>query len=71
MRDFHFHTSIIWSINYNASIIESNIQCDVIKQPGETVSGLVPCNSCNTGTRALPDMYTRRPRASADISGNA
>ena len=28
-------------------------------------------NSCNTGTSALPDMYARRPRASADISGNA
>ena len=41
MHDFQFHTndfSIIWSINYNASIIESNIQCDVMKQPGETVS---------------------------------
>ena len=38
MGDFQFHTSIIWSINYNASIIESNIQCDVMKQPGETVS---------------------------------
>ena len=29
------------------------------------------CNSCNTGTSALPDMYARRPRASVDISGNA
>ena len=41
MRDFQFHTkdfSIIWSINYNASMIGSNIQCDVMKQPGETVS---------------------------------
>ena len=41
MRDFQFHIndfSIIWSINYNASIIESNIQCDVMKQPGEIVS---------------------------------
>ena len=36
MRDFQFHTSIIWSINYNASVTESNIQCDVMKQPGET-----------------------------------
>ena len=41
MRDFQFHTkgfSIIWSINYSASVIGSNIQCDVMKQPGETVS---------------------------------
>ena len=41
MRDFQFHTkdfSIIWSINYNASMIGSNIKCDVMKQPGETVS---------------------------------
>ena len=41
MRDFQFHTkdfSIIWSINYNASVIGSAIQCDVIKQPGETAS---------------------------------
>ena len=30
--------SIIWSINCNISVIGSNIQCDVIKQPGETVS---------------------------------
>ena len=29
------------------------------------------CNSCNTGTSALPDMYARHLRASADISGNA
>ena len=28
-------------------------------------------NSCNTGKSALPDMYARCPRASADISGNA
>ena len=36
-----FHTrdfSTIWSINYNASMIGSNIQCDVMKQPGETIS---------------------------------
>ena len=41
MRDFQFHTkdfSIIWSINNNASMIGSNIQCDVMKQPGETIS---------------------------------
>ena len=41
MRDFQFHTkhfSIIWSINYNASVMGSNIQCDVMKQNGETVS---------------------------------
>ena len=38
MRDFQFHTSIIWSINYNASVIESNIHYDVMKQPGEIVS---------------------------------
>ena len=38
MGDFQFHASIIWSINYNASVIESNIQCDVMKQPGEIVS---------------------------------
>ena len=31
MRDFQFQTSIICSINYNASIIESNIQCDVME----------------------------------------
>ena len=29
------------------------------------------CNSCNTGKSALPDVYARRPRASADISGSA
>jgi len=29
------------------------------------------CNSYNTGTSALPDIYTQRPRASADISGEA
>ena len=28
-------------------------------------------NSCNTGTSTLPDVYAQRPRASADISGNA
>ena len=41
MCDFQFQTkdlSIIWSINYNASVIGSNIQCDVMKQPGETIS---------------------------------
>ena len=31
MRDFQFHISIIWSIDYNASIIESKIQCDVME----------------------------------------
>ena len=31
MCDFQFHTSIIWSTDYSASIIESNIQCDVMK----------------------------------------
>ena len=38
---FSFHTndfSIVWSISYNASIIGSSIHCDVMKQPGETVS---------------------------------
>ena len=34
-------------------------------------SVLQACNSCNTGRSALPDMYARRPRASADISGKA
>ena len=29
------------------------------------------CNSYNTGTRALPDIYARCPRASAYISGKA
>ena len=29
------------------------------------------CNSYNTGMSALPDMHTRHPRASANISGNA
>ena len=29
------------------------------------------CNSCNTGTSALPDMYVRCPRVSANISGKA
>ena len=41
MRDLQFHTNgfgIIWRINYNASVIESKIQCDVIKQPGIIVS---------------------------------
>ena len=38
MRDFQFHTSIIWSINYNVSVVESNIHCDVMEQPGEIVS---------------------------------
>ena len=41
MHDFQFQTkdlSIIWSINYDASVIGSNIQCDVMKQPGETIS---------------------------------
>ena len=41
MCDLQFHTndfSIIWRINYNAPVIESNIYCDLIKQPGETVS---------------------------------
>ena len=40
-RDLQFYTndfSIIWRINYIASVIGSNIQCDVIKQPGEIVS---------------------------------
>ena len=37
----HIHFSIIWRINYrlyNATVIGSNIHCDLIKQPGETVS---------------------------------
>ena len=41
MRDLQFHTNdfiIIWRINYNATVIGSNIHCDLIKQPGETVS---------------------------------
>ena len=41
MCDLQFHTidfSIIRRINHNASIIGSNIQCDVIEQPGEIVS---------------------------------
>ena len=41
MRDLQFHTndfSIVWRSNYNASVIGSNIQCDVIQQPGEIVS---------------------------------
>ena len=41
MRDLQFHTndfSIIWRINYNATVIGSNIHCDLMKQPGETVS---------------------------------
>ena len=29
--DFQSYTSINWSINYNASLKESNIQCDVIE----------------------------------------
>ena len=31
------------------------------------------CNSCNTGTSTLPDMFAQHPRAwaSADISDNA
>ena len=28
----------IWRINHNATVIGSNIHCDLIKQPGETVS---------------------------------
>ena len=41
MHDLQFHTndfSIIWKINYKAAIIGSNIHCDLMKQPGETVS---------------------------------
>ena len=41
MCDLQFHTidfCIIWSINYNASIIGSSIHCDVMKKPGETIS---------------------------------
>ena len=38
MRDFQFHTKDLLSINYNASMIGSNIQCDVMKQTGETIS---------------------------------
>ena len=30
--------SIIWRINHNATVIGSNIHCDLIKQCGETVS---------------------------------
>ena len=55
MRDFPFHTkyfSIIWSINYNASVIGSNIQYDVMKQPGETVSA----GQC----RSVPLFYNER-----------
>ena len=40
MRDLQFYANdfiIIWRINYNASVIGSDIHCDVIKQPGETV----------------------------------
>ena len=39
-----FHTNdfrIIWRINCNASAIGSNTHCDVIKQPGETVSAAI------------------------------
>ena len=38
MRDLQFHTndfSIIWRINYNATVTGSNIHCDLIKQPRE------------------------------------
>ena len=41
MHDLQFHTndfSIIWRINYKAAVIGSNIRCDLMKQPGETVS---------------------------------
>ena len=41
MCDLYFHTndfSIIWRINYNSTVKGSNIHCDIIKQPGETVS---------------------------------
>ena len=41
MPDVQLHSNdfgIIWSINYIASVIGSDIQCDVIKQPGETLS---------------------------------
>ena len=34
----HYNFSIIWNINYKASVIGSNIQYDVMKQPGETFS---------------------------------
>ena len=41
MHDIQLHTndfSIIWGNNNNATIIGSDIQYDVMKQPGETVS---------------------------------
>ena len=41
MCDLQFQTndfSIIWRINYKATVIGRNIHCDLIKQPGETVS---------------------------------
>ena len=41
MRDFQIHTNdfnIIWSVNYNVSVIENNIKGDVMKHHGETVS---------------------------------
>ena len=41
MHDLQFHTnvfSIIRRVNYNPSVIESKIQCDLAKQPGKIVS---------------------------------
>ena len=38
MRDFQYHTKDFRSINYNDSVIGSNIQYYVMIQPGETVS---------------------------------
>ena len=32
---------------------------------------LITLYSCNMGTSDLPDIYARRPRASADISGKS
>ena len=41
MRDIQLYSNdfgTIWSIDNNASIVGSIFQCDVMKQPGETVS---------------------------------
>ena len=55
---------IVWKIKHSYEI---NLLLFLFHSAFQKVTS----NSCNTGTSALPDMYARRPRASANISGNA
>jgi len=50
---------------------KDNISCLQNSIFTKLTKNICTSNSCNTGMCALPDMYTRHPRASVYISGNA